>query len=163
MNMQVILEALRGMEFFHDIGDEHLQRLAEIAQVVEFPAQTTIFSENDSATDVYIVISGKVALVTCTPKVGCRTLTEVGPGELMGWSPLVGRARLSDTAHSLTAVSAISINGEALLSLCGQNPQFGFEFMHRAAQVLAQRLSATRMQLLDMTGHRLPEVALESD
>jgi hypothetical protein len=35
--------------------------------------------------------------------------------------------------------------------------------MHRAAQVLAQRLGATRLQLLDMTGQRLPEVVLESD
>ena len=52
MNTQSILEALRAMEFFHDIGDEHLQRLAEIAQAVEFPGPNYDFSENDSATDV---------------------------------------------------------------------------------------------------------------
>ena len=43
------------------------------------------------------------------------------------------------------------------------NPEFGFEFMHRVAMALAQRLSATRLQLLDMSGFQLPDVQIESD
>jgi CRP-like cAMP-binding protein len=163
MNQLSILEALRDTEFFRDTTDEYLQHLAGIAYLVEFPAQTTIFREHESASDVYILISGKVELITCTPKVGCRTLTEVSAGELIGWSPLVGRTRLSDTARSMTPIKAISIKGDQLLAMCTEHPRFGFEFMHRAAQALAQRLHATRLQLLDMTGQRLPEVVLESD
>ena len=88
---------------------------------------------------------------------------EVGAGELIGWSPLVGRLRLSDTAHTVTATSAIAVNGERLLALCDEHPQFGYAFMRRATQVLAGRLSATRLQLLKMTGNVLPAVQIESD
>ena len=88
---------------------------------------------------------------------------QVGDGELVGWSPLVGRHRLSDTARTLTPVKALAIDGEQVIALCRDNPEFGFEFMHRVAMALAERLSATRLQLLDLSGFQLPDVQIESD
>ena len=76
---------------------------------------------------------------------------------------MVSRTRLTDTARTNTQTAVIAIDGEKLLALFENHPEFGFAFMHRAAQVLAQRLAATRMQLLDMTGHHLPEAPIESD
>jgi hypothetical protein len=76
---------------------------------------------------------------------------------------LVGRIRLSDTAHTLTSTTALAVDGEMILSLCHEYPRFGFEFMHRAAQTLASRLDATRQQLFKMNGMLLPEVQIESD
>lgn len=158
-----IVEALRSVEFFHDIADEHLERLAKIARPVEFPAHCEIFREHDKPKDVYMIISGQVSLVICEPKVGCRQLMQVGDGQLVGWSPMVGRARLSDTARTLTVTKALAIDGEEALTLCAEDPQFGFEFMHRVAMALAERLSATRLKLLDMSGSQLPDIQIESD
>ena len=163
MSESTILETLRGVEFFHGIAEEHLKRLADISRLVDFPANTNIFRENDTAKDVYLIISGEVSLVICQAKVGCRELVKVGDGDLIGWSPLVARPRLSDTARTLTATKAIAFNGEQALALCSDDTELGFEFMHRVAQVLAQRLSATRMQLMEMSGVQLPDVQLESD
>ena len=163
MSDKTILELLRRVNFLHDIADEHLERLAEISRTVEFAARKEVFRENEPAEDVFLVISGRVSLVTCAPKIGCRQLMEVGPGELFSWSPLVSRARLSDSAQTLVPTKAIAINGQEVLQLCKDNPEFGFEFMHRTARVLAERLAATRLQLLEMGGVRLPEVAIESD
>jgi hypothetical protein len=42
--------------------------------------------------------------------------------------------------------------------LCEQNPDFGYQFMHRTALTLAARLTATRSQLLDMLGTETPAV-----
>ena len=67
------------------------------------------------------------------------------------------------TVTSQHTTTAIAINGQEVLKLCKDDPEFGFEFMHRAARVLAERLAATRLQLLEMGGVRLPEVAIESD
>jgi len=88
---------------------------------------------------------------------------EVSDGELVGWSPLVGRSRLSDTARTLTPIKAVAMDGEQILAPCAKDPRFGFEFMHRAAQTLASRLSATRIQLLKMGGEHLPQARIESD
>mgnify|MGYP002622853674 CR=1 FL=1 len=163
MSDATILETLRGVEFLHDIADEHLVRLAEIARPIDFPPRTEMFRESDKAKNVYLIVSGKVSLYMCAPKVGCRQLMEVGPGEIVGWSPLVERERLSDTALTLTDTKTIALNGEEILRLCADNPQFGFEFMRRAAIALSQRLSATRLQLLEVSGFHLPDVQIESD
>lgn len=163
MSDPTILETLRGVEFLHDIADEHLERLAEIARPVEFHARTEMFHEKDKAKDVYLIVSGNVSLFMCTPKVGCRQLMEVGAGEFVGWSPLVARPRLSDTAVTLTPTKALAMDGEQVLALCRADPEFGFEFMRRAAMALSERLSATRMQLLEISGFDLPDAQLESD
>ena len=54
-------------------------------------------------------------------------------------------------------------NGDDADGVLPQNPAFGFHFMHRVACTLADRLSGTRLQLLEMCGVHLPDVALESD
>jgi CRP/FNR family transcriptional regulator, cyclic AMP receptor protein len=163
MSDQTILDALRGVAFFHDLADAQLERLAEIARLVEFPADSEMFHEYDTAKDVYVILSGKVSLVIFTPKFGWRQLAELGAGELIGWSPLVGREHLFDTAKALVPTKALAIDGEKLLALCKADPTFGCEFMHRAAKVLAQRLGATHSQLREITGFDLPSVPLESD
>lgn len=61
------------------------------------------------------------------------------------------------------AGKALEFDGEDLMQLCMSNPSFGFQFMHRAACTLAERLSGTRLQLLEVGGVHLPEFQLESD
>jgi hypothetical protein len=81
----------------------------------------------------------------------------------MGWSPLVGRKRLYDTARTLTAVRALAFVGSELIDFCAANPAFGFEFMRRVAVVLAERLSRARVKLRELSGTYLPEFPVESD
>ncbi len=163
MSETQVFELLSGAEFFRGMADDHLERLAGISKFVEFPARVDIFREHEPAEDVFVIMSGRVSLIICTPKVGCRQLMVVHPGEMISWSPLVGRTRLTDTAHTLEPTTAISIDGARILALCAEHPEFGFEFMHRAAKALAERLSATRLQLLDFCGVSLPKYQIESD
>jgi CRP/FNR family transcriptional regulator, cyclic AMP receptor protein len=161
--MADIASILRGTEFFHEIADEYLSRVAAISKIVEFPARHDIFREHEPAKDVFIIISGRVSLIISAPPVGSRQLMEVSDGELIGWSPLVGRSRLSDTARTLTPTKTVAMDGEKILALCAKDPGFGFEVMQRAAQTLASRLGATRIQLLKTGGEHLPSVRMESD
>ena len=157
------VDTLRQIEFFHDIADKHLEKLAAASEEVEYPARHAIFHEHEQAKNVYFVVSGSVSLAICDRKVGCRQITEAGPGELIGWSPLMGRPRLSDTATTLTPTKVVVFDGADLLKLCEANVELGYEFMRRTAQVLAERLSATRLQLFEATGMRLPQVAVDTD
>ena len=100
MSDPTLIETLRGIEFFRGIADEHLERFAEIAQPVEFSPNSIIFREQDEAKYVYLIVTGRVSLISCDPDVGCRELMTVSDGELVGWSPLVERPRLSDTART---------------------------------------------------------------
>lgn len=163
MSDSTMMETLRKVDFFEDITDEDLALLAEIARPVEFPARSVMFRELEPAKDVFVIVSGRVSLVMFEPGLGGRQLMEVGEGDFVGWSPLVGRARLSDTAYTITPVQSIAIDSERALALCSVDPQFGYRFMHRVAQVLAQRLSAMRSLLVEKCGSQLPEYQIESD
>ena len=160
---EAVRTTLTDLAFFQGISESHLQRLADISRIVEFPARTEIFHERDQARDVYVIRHGRVSLVICEPKVGCRQLMEISDGELFGWSPLVGRTRLTDSAQTITATEAICVDAQKLLEICREDTEFGFEFMHRTAKVLAERLAATRLQLLNLSGFRLPDIQIESD
>jgi CRP-like cAMP-binding protein len=158
-----VLDELRKSDFLRGIADEHLAKLAAICRSVEFPARSTVFEQYGLATNVYVIVSGEISLAICDPAESCRQIGVVYGGDLMGWSPLVGRMRLYDTARTVTAVKALEFVGSELMEFCAANPSFGFEFMRRVACVLAERLSGARLQLLEISGMFLPEFPVESD
>jgi CRP-like cAMP-binding protein len=63
---------------------------------------------------------------------------------------------MTATARVLEPTTLLLIDAKQLAALCEHNPRFGYEFMRRTALVLSQRLSATRLQLLDIYHHELP-------
>jgi len=152
MNDVNLLERLREIDFFQGISGEHLEKIASIAQLVEFSEGTVIFREGDLATTIYLITGGNVSLEICAPGIGCRRIQTVGKGELLGWSPVLEQPRLSATARTLSYTQAIKISGNQILTLCEHNPRLGYEFMRRVTSVLAKRLVAVRTQLLDVFG-----------
>ncbi|MDA1052147.1 MAG: cyclic nucleotide-binding domain-containing protein [Planctomycetota bacterium] len=156
-----VTDSLRGIQFLRDLPAELIDQLAGIAQVAEFPAGTVIFRQGDAASTLYFVVEGNVSLEICAPGVGCKRILTVGPGELLGWSPVLEHSRLTATARTISAVQAIALSGPQVLAICEQNPRLGYEFMKRAALALAKRLNATRLQLLDVFGTQMPAAADE--
>ena len=163
MAEKTTIETLRKIAFLEGIADEHLQKLAEIGEEEEFDAFTIIFREHDPSEKVYLVVNGNVSVVICAASVGCRHIAEVKDGELLGWAPVIDRPRLSATGRTLEKTRVVALDGQALRQLCKDDLTLGFEFMHRTASVLADRLSSTRVRFLQAGYHQLPEVALESD
>lgn len=158
-----IIGKLKSLEAFGDIAPSHLEKLAPLCEVVNFDARTDIFRQYEKAVDVFAIVEGEVSLVLCDASVACRQIGVVKEGQLLGWSPALGRARLTDTARTETPVTALKIDGQKLLEFCQQDTEFGYEFMRRIAITLADRLSGTRRQLFEQSGLNLPEVQIESD
>jgi len=156
MNENDIITKLKRGRFFSDMQADDLEKVAKICREVELPQRTVIFEEYDRAKEVYIILSGQVSLAICEPKQSCRQIAIVGEGDLVGWSALLGRTRLSDTASTLTPVKALVFNGADLSQFCIDHPSFGHAFMRQAASAMALRLSGTRLQLLEMCGSRFP-------
>ena len=163
MTTESKLEKLRSSTFFQEFPPEYFEQLVGFGQEIDIPAGTTVFKEFDRAKDLYVILSGEINLAISDKEDSCRLIGTVRQGDLMGWSPLVGRPRNYDTARTVTDVTALRLDAQKLMEFCSANPDFGFKFMHRIACVLAERLSGTRLQLLEMSGVHLPKVQLESD
>ena len=158
MHNQQLMETLGEVRFLNDFSREHLEQLAKVAQLCDFAEFETIFPEGAIADSVYLVVSGNVSLEICAPGVGCKRILTVGPGEILGWSGLLEESRLTATARAMEPTQLVRIDSTQLLTLCEHNLRFGYELMRRAMLALAKRLSATRMQLLDVFGSQFPTV-----
>jgi CRP-like cAMP-binding protein len=150
--MTQLQEELRGVRMLHRLPERWLKKLASLARVVEFSTGAVVFRQGDAANDIYIVIDGNVSLEICGPGVGCRRILTVCSGELLGWSPLLSHRQFTASARALSDVRAAALSGQRLRELFEKTPRFGYEFMRCAAEALAQRLNATRLQLLDVYG-----------
>lgn len=87
MAVQKMIDTLKNSSFFSDLPDDQLSHLAEIGREIEFKERVEIFNEDEPAKEVYLIVSGKVALVICVTGLGCRQIMEVQDGDLIGWSP----------------------------------------------------------------------------
>lgn len=151
-----VLDVLREVRFLEGIDADSLRRLATIAEIRAIPAGTVLFREGQSHPWIYLIAEGGVALEMRVTGEGQKRLQTVGDGELLGWSPLVGGAEMTATARAVRPTRAVAIDAAQLAALCEHNPQFGLVFLRRTAESLASRLSATRLQLMDVYRHELP-------
>jgi CRP/FNR family transcriptional regulator, cyclic AMP receptor protein len=144
----ILLDMLEDFDFLRDLAPEHLRQVAEIGQLREYPPGTVLFHEGQASHEVYLVMRGEVTLEVDLPDRGAVPLQTVGPGEPLGWSPVLGLGPMTATARTLSWCRLIALDARRTLTLCADEPRFGVEFFRRMAATLARRLSATRLQLV---------------
>lgn len=161
MNNDRLVEALREIRFLHDIGPMHLEQIAKISRLRDFDEGDVVFRQGDAAQHVYLIVYGNVSLEICAAGAGCQQILTLAPGELLGWSSVLEQLSYTARARVLDTTRVVEINVAQLLTICERDPQFGYELMRRTALALAKRLSATRMQLLNVYGPNLPQFPQE--
>jgi CRP-like cAMP-binding protein len=149
MSESSLIETLRGIAFLDGATEPDLQRIAGVAQLEQYPIGSTLFRDNESLDCIFLIVAGSVALEIPGPDLAVKRTYTVGPGELLGWSPLLSKLPMTATARPLTLTRVVALNAGKVLALCEQDPRFGYAFMRRTAQALARRLDATRAQLVD--------------
>lgn len=154
-----LVETLKEHAFVAGFQPAHIDRLAAMAHEVHFDRDQIIFREGDESSFFYLILSGKVALeVTALGRtLRVQTLRE---GEELGWSsvlPTSGGKQFQ--ARALTTVRALAFDGARLREACEQDCAFGYALMRRLLQVVAGRLQAFRLQLLDIYSPQGPKSA----
>ena len=134
--------------FFRDMKPEHQEFIARCATEATFKREEILFREGEPASKFYLIQSGRIALEAHEPADGTVLVHNLGAGDVLGWSWLFPPFIWHFQARALEPSTAIVLNGAHLLVAAERNPGFGYELMKRVAQVLVQRLQATRKQLL---------------
>lgn len=159
MNDPAIIKTLEGIHFLHDMPRDYLERIANIARILDSAQQGVVFREGDAADNIYLIASGTVSLEICAAGAGCKPILTLGAGELLGWSSLLGQSRFTARARTPHAARLVQISVPKLLQLCDSDAKFGYELMRRTALALAKRLSAARIQLVNVYGDVMPVIA----
>jgi CRP-like cAMP-binding protein len=155
----VPLHTLEKLAFFEGFPPEYLKPLVGVAKVVEVPAGEVIFNEGQKSPNIYVLIEGKVALETWVTGRGVTLIQTIGPGKLLGWTPLLGQGMMTASARAVEASRLVALNAMQTLETCHQNSKLGMELMRRTAAALSRRLNATRLHLLEAYEETLPVIS----
>jgi CRP-like cAMP-binding protein len=159
MLSMVPIHTLEKIAFLEGFPPEYLKPLVGVAKIVEVPAGEVLFREGQKSPNIYLVTEGKVALEIDVVARGTTIIQTVGPGRVLGWTPVLSQGMMTATARAVEPCRLVALNAMQVLQACGQNPQFGMEFMKRTAMALSRRLDATRKHLLDAYEEALPVIS----
>jgi CRP-like cAMP-binding protein len=143
------MNALSPTRIAASLSAEHRERLMALAREVNFPEGARLFREGAVADRFWIVRSGTVNLDFRVP--GGRTIVieSLGHGELVGWSWLFAPYVWQLGAEAMTPVRTHEFDALAVRTMMDADPAFGSAVGHWVGQVLAHRLHAARIRLLD--------------
>jgi CRP-like cAMP-binding protein len=145
----VLLEELDDIDLLQKFSPLYRKQLALLATSKTYLPGSCIFQEGNHEQHVYIVAEGKVMLEIKVPSLGVVQVHQVGPGDLLGWSPILGRGWMTATARALIPCRLIALDAEQVSTLAECDTRFGMELFRLMATALAERLRATRLQLPD--------------
>jgi CRP/FNR family transcriptional regulator, cyclic AMP receptor protein len=150
-------------DLFGALPSEVLEQLRDRAELVKYRRGDAIFSKDALAAELYVVLSGRVAITASAKDARESVISVLGPGALFGEMPLFDGGGRSATARALTTVQAIKLSFVDVRVVLEQRP----ELLWTVVEILARRLRATDEALadavfLDVTGRtakRLLELA----
>jgi len=153
MAQRLSSQEVAQLPLFVGLSREEHERLASIAEVVAFPAGTTVFEEGDPRGDLFVMLEGRVTLCMRVAGQADTCFLSLRSGELLGWSSLLRRPRVA-TARVVQPSRLLALPASDLLELCELDHHVGYAIMRQAFEEMADRLQSTRLQLLDMFGKR---------
>jgi CRP-like cAMP-binding protein len=151
----VVIDELEALSFLRHFAPAYRREIAALARLEDYPADAEVFAEGQVEHHIYLVVEGYVALHIQVPDQQGMQMHAVGPGQLLGWSPVLGLGPMTATARTLTSCRLAVLDAAQILALAESNPKFGREFYRCTATALAERLRATRLQIPNVHYHGL--------
>lgn len=147
--VSTIEDSIREIVAFSALDEHQLEFLAGCTQHVHFHKGEYLMRERSEATEFFAIRDGAVALEM---GVGNRTFIfhTVGKGRIVGWSWLIPPFRAQFDARALNEVSAVRFDAVCVRQKCEDDSTFGYQIMKRFSAVMAERLIATQMRLVDI-------------
>jgi len=140
-------------DLFGTLPPELLEQLRGRTALARYRRGDAIFEKGDPATHLYVVFSGRIAIVAKASDGRESVLTVLGPGALFGEMSMFDGGVRSAHARALTTVHLIAVEFDDVRSVLAHRP----EVLWAVVRILARRLRATDEALadamfLDVTG-----------
>ncbi|HET8681074.1 MAG TPA: cyclic nucleotide-binding domain-containing protein [Micromonosporaceae bacterium] len=147
------LELLTSHPFLAGLPPGWVEHLAGQVRQVGYPAGFRIFREGGPAEHFWLIDSGRVAIDVHIPGRGDVLIETLPAGAVLGWSWLSPPYRWHFGAVAVELTHTVQFDAAGVTRLCDLSPELGSELRRRFIAVLADRLQATRVRLLDLYTH----------
>jgi CRP-like cAMP-binding protein len=140
----ILPEEMGSIAFLRNLNESYLQRIAAMARPEQHEAGAVLFCEGEDSPDIYFLLTGEVRLEIEQRGGGPITIYTAGPGEMLGWSPVLGRGPMTATARVSAPCRLAVLDAARVLGLCERDPRFGMAFLKQVGVFLSDRLHSTR-------------------
>ncbi len=142
-----ILPILHGITIFGGLSDKQLATLFAQLEGTSFGAGETIFEQGQTASGIYVVLSGRVKIVARVDDTPME-LVEYRKGQCFGETSAIGILPHSATAHVIEDTAVLVLSARALHSLYHEDPPlFGLLILNIAREA-CRRLNKTDQIML---------------
>jgi len=163
---------LTGFSFFSDIDSGTLETISKKSEILEFKAGDVIFHHEAPSTHFYGLLEGEVDLILVFKDKVLKTDIEyeeaihatmvdeekaiivdtVAPGQVFGWSSIVGPGKRTVTAECSEPSRVISIPADELRAMFEKDHTLGYLVMRRLSDIIAKRLRNRTEKLIETWG-----------
>jgi PPM family protein phosphatase len=155
-------EILAKMALFSRLSERELLRVMQIAEIRDFEPGGIVIREGDKGDELFIVLSGKVAVIR-----GEAVLTHLGPGEHVGEMALIRSVPRSASVIAELQSELVAIKRGDFFDILRREHELAIKFLWQFLGVLADRLDQTSRDLKsakeeanieDITNEIFPEI-----
>jgi CRP-like cAMP-binding protein len=161
------LPTLTGSELFSALDEEALARVAVRASTVHLDRNDTLFNEGDEAEDLYVVLTGRVAIAKRSPDGRESLVALMKPGDLFGEMPLFDDEPRSASVRALESSEVARVPFDVVRAELEARPGLLWEVVAMfAARLRAAGDALADAMLLDVVGRtakRLLELSGDAD
>jgi CRP-like cAMP-binding protein len=129
---------LKMGDFIMGMGKEFATAAMEISDKMSLNQGNILFSDGDAAGYFYVLLKGQVQL--SLGKTGPVVYRARHPGEMIGWSCLIGRETYSATAECVEPSDLLRFDRESFLKILKKKPANEARLFRRLAEMLGNRL-----------------------
>ncbi len=146
---QSLVNQLAQVEFFAGMALPELELLARHAHAADHDTDEYLLQRGRPASGFYLITSGRVSLELDAPR-GRLAVQTLGAGDVLGISWLIPPHTWQFSARAVKPVSTIFFDTAEIRQRAERDVVLHDDLMTRFMQLMAKRLHATRIQLLDL-------------
>jgi CRP/FNR family transcriptional regulator, cyclic AMP receptor protein len=145
-----LVPLLQATWFAADLSPAARGRLAALGRLVDFSEGSVVLREGAPCESLGVVITGRIAIRLSLPGGEDRTILTVHAGDVFGWSAVLPEAISTSTAVAVAPTTAVLFDGDPLRTALATDCDLAAAVYGRLLVSVARRLTATRVQLLDL-------------
>ncbi len=150
--MKTLEPLLAKHPFFQGLEPRFVELLTGCAYNRRYEQGEFLFREGEPSNHFYIIREGQVAIEAHAPGRAPVTVETLGEGDVLGWSWLIPPYQRYFSARAVERTRAFALDAQCLRMKSDEDHDLGYELTRRFLVIIAQRLQAARLQLLDVYG-----------
>jgi len=129
---------MKQSDLLKGLSKDFVKQVMEVAEKETHKGGYILFKEGDRAKQIYVLLKGRVSLTM--GETGHIVYTVDHPGEVFGWSSLVGRKGFSTTAECKEPTKLLKIGVQKLEKFFEKDRANEVIFLRQLAALLGARL-----------------------